>query len=114
MNLFSKEVISKLSPQVYVSVDLDVLDPSIMAAVGTPEPGGMDWLQITSLLRKVATEREIVGFDITELSPGEGSMSCAYTAAKLAYKLIAYTFLTPQMIVDPGPAEFFDEHLNPP
>jgi agmatinase len=95
MNLFSKEVISKLSPHVYISLDLDVLDPSIMAAVGTPEPGGMDWLQITSLLRKVATERTIVGFDITELSPGEGPISCAYTAAKLAYKLIAYTFLAP-------------------
>ena len=84
------EIVSLLSPDVYVSIDLDVLDPSIMAAVGTPEPGGMNWHQITSLLRAVARGRRIVGFDVTELSPDEGPTACAYTAAKLVYKLIAY------------------------
>jgi agmatinase len=79
-----------LSNNVYVSIDLDVLDPSLMAAVGTPEPGGMGWSDVTGLLRTVAGSRRIVGFDITELSPPEGPEACAFTAAKLAYKLIGY------------------------
>ena len=87
------EIISRLSDDVYVSIDLDVFDPSIMSAVGTPEPAGMDWHQMTSLLRALAMNRHIVGFDVTELSPGEGPTACAYTAAKLVYKLIAYATL---------------------
>ena len=83
-------VIDRLSPRVYVSVDMDVFDPSLMAAVGTPEPDGMGWRDVVGLIRAVAEKREIVGFDVTELSPGEGPESCAFTAAKLTYKLIAY------------------------
>lgn len=79
-----------LSSHVYVSIDLDVLDPSLMAAVGTPEPGGMSWDDVTGLIRLVAAQRRIVGFDVTELSPDEGPEACAFTAAKLTYKLIAY------------------------
>ena len=88
-----QDIVRLLSRNVYVSIDLDVFDPAIMAAVGTPEPGGMDWYQVTSLLRAVAEERHIVGFDVTELSPGEGPASCAYIAAKLVYKLLAYATL---------------------
>jgi agmatinase len=84
------DVIEKLGSSVYVSVDLDVLDPSIMSAVGTPEPGGMGWHEVTTLLSKVAEQRQIVGFDIVELSPNEGPEACAFTAAKLAYKMIGY------------------------
>jgi len=84
------EVLAPLGPNVYVSVDLDVFDPSLMSAVGTPEPGGMTWRQVTSLLRSVAESRRIVGFDVSELAPREGPVSCAYTAAKLVYKLVAY------------------------
>ena len=83
-------VTERLSDTVYVSIDLDVLDPSIMSAVGTPEPGGMSWHAVTTLLRHVAERKRIVGFDIVELSPGEGPEACAFTAAKLAYKLIGY------------------------
>ena len=83
-------VIADLSRNVYISVDLDVFDPAIMSAVGTPEPGGMGWYEVTSLLRAVAEERNIVGFDITELSPSQGPAACSYTGAKLAYKLVAY------------------------
>jgi agmatinase len=88
---YIQEVISQLSPTVYVSVDLDVFDPSLMAAVGTPEPGGMGWVQATSLLRAVAESRQIAGFDVSELAPHEGPRACAYTAAKLVYKIIAYS-----------------------
>ena len=86
----AQAVVQGLSPSVYVSVDLDVLDPSVMSAVGTPEPGGMSWLEATALLRAVAEQRRIVGFDVAELSPGEGPEACALTAAKLAYKLMGY------------------------
>ena len=86
----AKMVLSKLSQNVYISIDLDVFDPSLMPAVGTPEPGGMTWTEVLSLLKTVASMRHIVGFDITELSPIEGPESCAFTAAKLAYKLIGY------------------------
>ena len=83
-------VIERLGRQVYVSVDLDVLDPSIMSAVGTPEPGGMTWSEVTKLLQLVSESRRIVGFDVVELSPNEGPEACAFTAAKLLYKLIGY------------------------
>ena len=75
----------------YVSVDLDVLDPALMPAGGTPEPGGMAWHQLVSLLGKVAESRRIVGFDVCELAPADGPPACSYTAAKLVYKLVAYS-----------------------
>jgi agmatinase len=74
----------------YLSVDLDALDPSLMAAVGTPEPGGLDWYEVTSLLRAAAHRHPIVMADVVELAPGEGPVACAFTAAKLVYKLIGY------------------------
>ncbi len=87
---FAFRVASTLSSQVYVSIDLDVFDPSIMPAVGTPEPGGLSWQQVLELLRVAARNSKIVGFDITELCPREGPTSCAFLAAKLTYKLMGY------------------------
>lgn len=84
-----------LSGHVYISVDLDVLDPSLMPAVGTPEPGGLGWHEALGLLRYIAERKRIAGFDIVELAPGEGPGACAYTAAKLAYKLMAYATALP-------------------
>ena len=85
-----EEIVSALSPSVYISIDLDVFDPSFMAAVGTPVPGGLGWYQVLCLLRQVASARRIVGFDVVELSPREGPSACAFTAAALVYKLIGY------------------------
>lgn len=85
-----EEIVSTLSPSVYISIDLDVFDPSFMAAVGTPVPGGLGWYQVLCLLRQVASARRIVGFDVVELSPREGPSACAFTAAALVYKLIGY------------------------
>jgi len=85
-----ERVLDGLSDTVYVSVDLDVLDPALMPAVGTPEPGGMAWHQLVSLLAKVAESCRIVGFDVCELAPADGPPACSYTAAKLVYKLAAY------------------------
>ncbi len=87
-------IIASLSSEVYITIDLDVLDPSIMSAVGTPEPGGIGWYELLGLLYEVAKSRHIAGFDLVELCPGEGPLSCAFLAAKLAYKLIGYIFYT--------------------
>jgi len=79
--------------EAFQRLDLDVFDPSLMAAVGTPEPGGLSWVQVVSLLRRVGESRRIVGFDVCELSPGEGPTACSYTAARLVAKLAAYSTL---------------------
>ena len=86
-----KAICGKLSSHVYVSIDLDAIDPSIMSAVGTPEPGGMTWWDVVRLLRAVSHNSRIVGFDIAELSPEEGPVACSSTAARLAYKVMGYT-----------------------
>jgi agmatinase len=82
------EIARILTQDVYISVDLDGLDPSQMAAVGTPEPGGLFWDEVIALLTAVAREKRIVGFDVTELAPDLGPPACAQLAAKLAYRLI--------------------------
>jgi agmatinase len=86
----TESIIASLSDNVYVSIDLDVFDPSVMPAVGTPEPGGMQWHEVVNLLRVVTLHKNVVGFDLVELCPKEGTASCAFLAAKLAYKLIGY------------------------
>ncbi|MBI2305072.1 MAG: agmatinase [Chloroflexi bacterium] len=85
-----ENIVDSLSPQVYVTIDLDVLDPSIMAAVSNPEPGGLNWHDTLDILRGVARRRQVVGFDLMELVPREGPVACAFLAAKLAYKFIGY------------------------
>ena len=96
-----QDIVDRLGSEVYISIDLDVLDSALMAAVGTPEPGGMGWYQITGLLRRVAESRRVVGFDVCELSPGDGPPACSYTAAKLVYKLIAYAKALPAASLTP-------------
>ncbi len=85
-------IIDSLHDNVYLTIDLDVFDPSMMPAVGTPEPGGMSWNQVTGLLKTVAERKNIVGFDVVELCPGQGPAACSFTAAKLIYKLLGYCF----------------------
>jgi len=80
-----------LSQDVYITMDVDVLDPSIMPAVGTPEPDGMSWRQILDIVELVTRHKHVVGFDLMEFCPAEGSGSCAYLLAKLAYKVIGYS-----------------------
>ena len=85
-----KKVISRLSDKIYLSIDLDFLDPSIMPAVGTPEPGGLGWYETLRFLRLLTKEKEILGMDVVELCPGPQDIPSSFTAAKLIYKLIAY------------------------
>jgi agmatinase len=81
-------LVAPLRENVYVTIDLDGLDPSQMAAVGTPEPGGLLWDEVSDLLAALARQKRIVGFDVTELAPHLGPEACAQAAAKLAYRLI--------------------------
>lgn len=88
-------VISKIpSNKVYVTIDLDVLDPAIMPSVGTPEPGGIGWYELLSLLKAIKTAKKIIGFDVVELSPVPGNVAPDFLAAKLVYKLLTYIFNT--------------------
>lgn len=86
-----EKVLGMLGNDVYITIDADVFDPSIMPAVGTPEPGGMSWESVLSLLKAVAQRKNVVGFDMMEYCPREGPSYCAYLLAKLTYKLIGYT-----------------------
>jgi len=87
-----KKVISKLSDNVYITVDLDVFDPSIMPSTGTPEPGGLLWYDVLALLKTVTEERNVVAFDVVELCPDDRNRSPDFLAAKLVYKLLSYKF----------------------
>ncbi|MCF8367549.1 MAG: agmatinase [Bacteroidales bacterium] len=91
-NKWMEESIDKMGDQVYITVDLDVLDPSIMPATGTPEPGGLNWNTITAYLKKVFEKKEVVGFDIVELAPIPGNKAPEFLAAKLYYKMLSYKF----------------------
>jgi len=84
------EMIKKLKPKVYISFDVDVLDPSLVPATGTPEPGGLLWDQALDILKEVARQREIVGFDVVEFMPLKGLHSPDFIVAKLMYKLAGY------------------------
>lgn len=86
------EVIQTLNEQVYLTIDLDVFDPSIMPSTGTPEPGGLDWYMILDLIREVIKEKELVGFDIMELCPNNQNKAPDFVAAKLLYKVLSYRF----------------------
>jgi agmatinase len=82
------ELVRHLSPNVYVDIDLDGIDPAQMAAVGTPEPGGLFWDEVIALLTALAAERKIVGCDLMEMAPNLGPPACATLAARLAQRLI--------------------------
>lgn len=77
---------------VYLTIDLDVLDPSIMPSTGTPEPGGMDWYTMLIYLEKVFKSKTVLGFDIVEFAPIPGLKAPGFLVAKLYYKLLSYKF----------------------
>jgi N1-aminopropylagmatine ureohydrolase len=86
------EAADKLTENVYVTIDLDVLDPSIMPSTGTPEPGGPDYFEIMHFLRDVAKKKKIVGFDVVELCPSPLNKMPDFVAAKIIYQLLSYIF----------------------
>ncbi|HOD34489.1 MAG TPA: agmatinase [Syntrophales bacterium] len=87
---WEKKICENLTEDVYISVDLDVFDSALMPATGTPEPGGLTWRDVTSLLREVAGTCRIRGFDVVELSPIPGMVAPEFLAAKLTYRIMGH------------------------
>lgn len=90
-----RNAIEKLTRNVYITIDLDVFDPSIMPSTGTPEPGGPDYFELIHFLRDVIKERNVVGFDVVELCPSDTNKSPDFIAAKIIYQLLSYKFCPP-------------------
>ncbi len=86
------QVLSKLTNNVYLSIDLDCFDPAIMPSTGTPVPGGMEWYSTLELLRLTANNYNIIGFDIVELAPIKSNKAPDFLAANLYYKILSYIF----------------------
>jgi agmatinase len=86
------EILKKLSDPIYITIDLDVFDSSLMPSTGTPEPGGLNWNQTLELLKRVILEKTLVGFDIVELCPKPCNPAPDFLAAKLLYKILSYKF----------------------
>jgi agmatinase len=87
-----EKAVSMLTKNVYITIDLDAFDPSIMPSTGTPEPGGMGWYQVITFVEKVIAARKLVGFDVVELCPSEGNKAPDFMAAKLIYKILSLKF----------------------
>lgn len=86
------KALKQITGPVYITLDLDVLDPSIMPSTGTPEPGGMLWYDLIGFLKKVFKKKNVVGFDIVELAPNPNNKAPDYLTAKLYYKMLSYKF----------------------
>ena len=87
-----ERVVESLTDPVYITIDADGLDPAIMPAVGTPEPGGLSWPETIALLRAVLSRRRVVGCDLVELCPLPGLVGPNFLCAKLLMKILSYHF----------------------
>jgi agmatinase len=85
-------VVETLTGPVYITIDVDGMDPAIMPATGTPEPGGLTWYEILALLRATIARKTVVACDVVELSPLPGLMAPNFLCAKLIYKILTYRF----------------------
>ena len=84
--------VDALSDDVYITIDLDGIEPGLMPAVGTPEPGGLSWRELTTLLRRTFERRRVYACDVVELCPIPGVWSPNFVAARLVYKLLSYKY----------------------
>ncbi|CAN2042383.1 Agmatinase 1 [Candidatus Magnetomoraceae bacterium gMMP-15] len=91
-NIWISEVIERLPENVYLTIDLDGLDPSVLPGTGTPEPGGLSYRQLINLIKAVGEKRKVVAADINELIPIKGSHVSEFIAAKIASKIFVYCF----------------------
>ncbi len=90
---WTDKVIDLMTDHVFITFDLDALDPSIMPSTGTPEPGGLFWYETLDFLKQVFAEKNVVGFDLMELCPNPGDKTADFLAAKLYYKMLSYKFM---------------------
>jgi agmatinase len=96
------DVIDQLTSNVFITFDLDALDPSILPSTGTPEPGGLFYYETLEFLQRVFNEKNVVGFDMVELCPNENEKSSDFLAAKLFYKMLSYKFASNDDTYDNG------------
>tara|TARA_R110002049_G_scaffold97993_5_gene238625 strand:- start:3011 stop:3955 length:945 start_codon:yes stop_codon:yes gene_type:complete len=96
------DVIDQLSTNVFITFDLDALDPSIMPSTGTPEPGGLFYYETLEFLKSVFEQKNVVGFDMVELCPNKDEKSSDFLAAKLFYKMLSYKFASKEDSYDNG------------
>jgi agmatinase len=87
-----EQAIEKLTENVYITIDLDAFDPSIMPSTGTPEPGGMLYWEVLDFIKLVNEKRNITGFDVVELCPNENNKAPDFLATKLIYQILSYKF----------------------
>lgn len=90
---WQQEVLNSLKQNVYITFDVDGLDPSIIPGTGTPEPGGLMWDETMNLLHLIGKNRNIIGLDVVELAPSKKDEMSSFNVAKLTYKLLNYAFL---------------------
>jgi agmatinase len=84
--------VESLTEDVYLTIDIDGLDPSLVPSTGTPEPGGLGWYEVLELVRTLADRRNVVGMDLVELCRSSASNAPSFLAAKLIYKTLGYIF----------------------
>ncbi len=97
------EIVESLTDDVYITVDLDAFDPATLPGVGTPEPGGLDWYELTEVIAQVARKKRIVGFDIMELMPLGGQVRSDFTAARLTYRMWGWSLVSQGKLAAPDP-----------
>jgi len=90
---WQRKIVNELDKNVYITFDVDGFDPSVIAATGTPEPGGLYWDETMALLKQIGKQRNIVGFDVVELAPSKYHTSSNFNVAKLVYKMLNYSFM---------------------
>jgi|SaaInl1SG_22_DNA_1037389.scaffolds.fasta_scaffold02375_5 agmatinase len=111
-NFWMDSALEQMTENVFITLDLDVFDPSIMPSTGTPEPGGLLWNETLEFLNKVFGEKNVVGFDIVELCPNSNNKAPDFLAAKLYYKMLSYKFSNNTMTKDFE--EDFDDNFDSP
>lgn len=92
-SLWMDDVLERLDYNVYVTIDLDGFDPSLLPSTGTPEPGGLSYYDVLHLIRKVVVKKNLAGFDVMELCPNEHSKPSDFLASKLIYQILSYRFM---------------------
>lgn len=91
-SIWMDRVVEQLTDNVYITIDLDAFDPSIMPSTATPEPGGLAWYPVVRLLEKVARHKRVIGFDVVELCPNSHNKAPDFLAAKLVYQILSNIF----------------------
>lgn len=96
-------IVEALTDEVYITVDLDCFDPATVPGVGTPEPGGLDWYELTEIVAQVAKKKKLVGFDIMELMPLGGQVRSDFLASRLTYRMWGWALVSQGKLQPPDP-----------